>query len=562
MTVYEAQSRIWYALPRPPVLNPCASLGQVLLNVLERSPAKILQVNADTGVTLTSDELRRRAIRFARFLTETVGAGQQDRVALVAQNSDNVAPVALGSFIAGVTIGTLDPAFGADEIEHVLRVTRPRALFADREALPAVRAAIERSGLHLEFGKFGVLQASDAELLRLVGEAGSDCYSIDTLLERSVQGEDTFVPKFLDNSEGTTAAIVCSSGTTGLPKAVRISHAQLIAPYQRVTQLDLADTILCFSTLYWISGLQMLLMGVLNGIRRVITSHPGTASAAIELCQRYHVTILFVTPSLAADVLRLQTISGDRLRSLKVFAIGGCTVPVALRENINRYVLHDGRCMVGYGMSETGPVAYEFRTNIDSVGFLLPGIKAKIVDEQGQSLGPNETGELLVRPVHPFLGYHDDAVATDCALDADGFVRTGDIARFDQYGALYLIERAKEIFKYGGNQVAPAELEAVISELPGVRHVAVVGVPDPTEPFNALATALIVRTDGRQSDTLTESEVFGLLSERIPADHKRLRGGVIFVDQLPMTVNGKVRRSLLKQLAMEKIRCRTKAGLP
>uniref|UniRef100_A0A182IKX0 AMP-dependent synthetase/ligase domain-containing protein n=1 Tax=Anopheles atroparvus TaxID=41427 RepID=A0A182IKX0_ANOAO len=555
MTLYDAQARIWYALPRHPVLNPCASIGQVLLNVLERTPAKVAQVNADTRVELTCDVLRRRSIRFARFLRDTVGAAVGDPVVLVASNSDNVAPVAFGCFLAGVPVGTLDPAFSPDEIEHMLRVIRPCAVFADRKALPAVLAVIGRTGLHLKLARVGVLQATEAEL----ADAASGCFSIDTLLEGVQDGagdEDAYVPAYLGDSERRTAAIVCSSGTTGMPKAVCISHSQLIAPYQRTSQLDQGDTILCFSTLYWISGLQMLLTGVLNGIRRVITSHPGTALRTIALCQRYEVTVLLVTPALAADVLRTLAGTGERLQSLKLFAVGGCAVPATLRESINRQVLLSGRgrCFVGYGTSETGPVAYEYVPRGDSVGFLIPGIQAKVVDEQGRSLGPDEPGELLVRPVHPFLGYHGDEVTTASALDAQGFVRTGDIARFDTDGFLYVVERLKEIFKYCGHQVAPAELEAVIGELPGVRLVVVVGVPDPAGPFNDLATALIVRADGHQGDALSAQSVLEYLRERIPADHKRLRGGVMFVEQLPMTASGKVKRSSAKQMAIEKVR--------
>ncbi|KFB49036.1 AGAP000154-PA-like protein [Anopheles sinensis] len=552
MTQYDPEARIWSARPRPPVLNPCASVGQVLLNVLERTPEKFAQINGDTRCIMTCDDLRRRAIRFALFLQDALGdspAEEGDPVVLIARNSDNVAPVAFGCFLAGIPLGTLDPAFSTDEIQHMLGIMRPRAVVTDRQALPSVRKAIDRAGLRLEFGNLGVLQMADREL------KDPQCYSIDDLLVGNVSdATNTYVPVYLGDSERRTAAIVCSSGTTGMPKAVRISHAQLIAPYQRISQLDRNDRILCFSTLYWISGLQMLMTGVLSGIPRIITSQPGTPDHVIELCQAYEVTVLLVTPTLAADVVRRLEGSVGRLRSVKLFAVGGSPVPVALRDAINQRVLvaDRGRCFVGYGMSETGPVAYEYVPRADSVGFLTPGVKAKIVDAEGRLLGPNEPGELLVRPAHPFLGYYRDPLATSGALDEDGYVRTGDIARFDTDGFLFLVERMKEIFKVGGRQVAPAELECAIGELPGVRLVVVVGVPDPAAPFDALATALIVRARGAAGDKLSAQRVLEHLEERIVAEHKRLRGGVIFVDQLPMTANGKVKRSSAKQIAVEK----------
>ncbi|XP_058128204.1 long-chain-fatty-acid--CoA ligase-like [Anopheles ziemanni] len=553
MTQYDPEARIWSARPRPPVLNPRASVGQVLLNVLERTPTKVAQINADTNVWLTCDDLRRRAIRFALFLQDHLSnapADGGDPVVLIARNSDNVAPVAIGCFLAGIPIGTLDPAFSSEEIRNMLGIMRPRAMITDRQTLPSVRAAVGDTfaGLLLEFDKVGVLQMTDHE------PADPQCYCIDTLLGGKVSKlEDAYVPPYLGDSERRTAAIVCSSGTTGMPKAVRISHAQLIAPYQRISQLDRDDTILCFSTLYWISGLQMLMTGVLNGIRRIITSEPTSPGLAIELCQRYDVTVLLVTPTLAADMIRMLENGGDRLRSLKLFAVGGSPVPITLRAAINQQAVVSGRgrCFVGYGMSEAGPVAYEYVPRADSVGFLTPGVKAKIVDAEGRLLGPNEPGELLVRPAHPFLGYHRDPVATAGALDQDGYVRTGDIARFDTDGFLFLVERMKEIFKVGGRQVAPAELESIIGEMPGVRLVAVVGVPDPAAPFDDLAMALIVRAEGPAGDALSKQSVLDHLEKSVSAEHKRLRGGVFFVGQLPMTANGKVKRSSAKDIAVE-----------
>lgn len=163
-------------------------------------------------------------------------------------------------------------------------------------------------------------------------------------------------------------------------------------------------------------------------------------------------------------------------------------------------------------------------------------------------------GELLIRPAYPFLGYYGDEEATRQTLDDEGFVRTGDIAYFDRNGLLYLVDRKRDILKYGGYQITPATLEATISELPGVRHVAVVGIPDPDRPFDDLATALIVR-HGDISPALTEEMVIKHCTEQNGGEQSRsecyrLRGGVRFVDCLPMTENGKVIRSAARKLAI------------
>ncbi|XP_040173750.1 probable 4-coumarate--CoA ligase 3 [Anopheles arabiensis] len=543
-TQYDPAAGCWRGPDRPPVLNPAANLGQVLLNVLERAGPKPAQLNADTGYAMSGDELRRRAVRFARRLIGPDRCQQGDVVALMARNSDDVAPVVLGCFLAGVTVSTLDPSFGVEEVEHLLRLTRPRNVIADADALPVVYEAAGRIGLLLA-----------AQPYVLLGEPSAQCLPVADVTAVETDDEDGFVPVYRGDSTTLTAVIVCSSGTTGLPKAVRISHAQLIGPYQRISQLDRGDTILCFSTLYWISGWQMLMTGLLNGIRRVITTRPATAQLAIELCNRHQVTLLLVTPTMATDIVRTLEASAERLPSIKLFAVGGSTVSKRLREDINQRVLEAGRgrSLVGYGTSETGNIAYELLVRDDSVGFLLPGVTAKITAEDGRPLGPNETGELLVRPAHPFLGYHGDVPATEATLAADGYVRTGDIARFDADGYLYLVDRMREIFKYDGFQIAPAELEDTIAELPGVRYVAVVGLPDPARPYNELATALVVREPYESAGAPTERQVVDHCARtpdgRARPAHKWLRGSVIFVDQLPMTASGKVRRAAAKQLA-------------
>ncbi|XP_053678597.1 probable 4-coumarate--CoA ligase 1 [Anopheles nili] len=560
-TSYDAATQCWHGQYRPPILNPAANLGPVLLNVLERTPHKPAQLNADNGTILTCIELRRRSVRFAQFLN-TAGFRQDEVVALIARNSDNVAPVAFGCFLAGVPLNTLDPAFSVAEVAHVLRLTRPKFVVGDLDAIAVVR---EAAGLvELSFDRpFGVLLSGDDPL-------PDDCFHVGELLEcTGAQDdparlkEDAFVPLYHGDSAKLTGTIVCSSGTTGLPKAVRLSHAQLIAGYQRISQLDRDETILCFSTLYWISGVQMLLTGVLNGIRRVITAKRGTPERTIDLCNRYGVTLLLVTPALASDIVRALAPTGQ-LPSVRLFAIGGSAVPVGLRTVINQRVLVSGkgRCFVGYGTSETGSISYELIPRGDSVGFLLPGVTAKIVDETGQSLGPGESGELLVRPVYPFLGYHSDSLATHAVLDEDGFVRTGDIAYFDDAGFLYLVDRKREILKYDNYQIAPAELESRIGELTGVRQVVVIGLTNSDRPYNDRATALIVRMDNDDGrpDLLTEQRVVEHCARtpdgQIRPVHKHLHGGVIFVEQLPMTVSGKVMRGAAKQLATEQVSLR------
>uniref|UniRef100_A0A182FJ69 AMP-dependent synthetase/ligase domain-containing protein n=1 Tax=Anopheles albimanus TaxID=7167 RepID=A0A182FJ69_ANOAL len=554
MAQFDEEKRTWYGRYRPSIFNPRANLGQVLINVLERTPEKIAQVNVDTGTEVSCKQLRRRSVRFAKYLANC-GFEQGEVVALVTRNSCHVSAVTFGCFLAGITLNTLDPSFDLPEIQHMLRLTRPKMIVCDFDRLLVIRTAC--TNIELQVDKYGLL------LLESGNPLPTDCFSVDELVyageateQNQLSEEDSYIPPYWGDSTRLTAAIVCSSGTTGLPKAVRVSHAQLIALHGRISQLDQNDTILCFSTLYWISGFQMLLTGTFNGIRRLITAKPPSAAYTIELCNRYQVTILLATPSLATDIVQALPETA-RLESLKVFIVGGSVVPLALRKSLNRHVLVEGRgrCLVAYGLSETGGgVSFEIEPREQSVGALASECAAKIISDDGMPLDAGVNGELLIRPAYPFLGYYGDEEATRQTLDDEGFVRTGDIAYFDRNGLLYLVDRKRDILKYGGYQITPATLEATISELPGVRHVAVVGIPDPDRPFDDLATALIVR-HGDISPALTEEMVIKHCTEQNGGEQSRsecyrLRGGVRFVDCLPMTENGKVIRSAARKLAI------------
>ncbi|XP_049546432.1 uncharacterized protein LOC125957623 isoform X2 [Anopheles darlingi] len=303
------------------------------------------------------------------------------------------------------------------------------------------------------------------------------------------------------------------------------------------------------------TGMEMLLTGTFNGVRRLITAKPTSAAYTIELCNRYQVTVLLTTPSLATDIVHTLP-EAARLGSVKVFIVGGSVVPLALRKSLNSHVLVEGRgrCIVGYGLSEIGGAAsYEIEPRQQSVGSLVSECAAKIINDDGIPQGAGINGELLIRPAYPFLGYYGDEEATRQTVDDEGFVRTGDIAYFDRDGLLYLVDRKRDILKYGGYQITPSILEARISELAGVRHVVVVGIQDPDRPFDDLATAVIVRHE-HMCPTLTEEMVIKHCAEQNGGEQSqsecyRLRGGVRFVDCLPMTENGKVIRSAARQLA-------------
>jgi acyl-CoA synthetase (AMP-forming)/AMP-acid ligase II len=198
----------------------------------------------------------------------------------------------------------------------------------------------------------------------------------------------------------------------------------------------------------------------------------------------------------------------------------------------------------GYGMTESSPCTHGIpldRPDLDrgSIGVPMPSVEARVVDPvTNLDVDPGEPGELWCRGPNIMRGYLNNPDATAGTIDADGFLHTGDLVRVDAAGAFHVIDRLKELIKYNGFQVAPAELEALLMSHPGVSDAAVVGVPDPQS--GELPKAFLVRCD----ESLGEDAVLAFVSERV-APHKKLRL-VEFVDQIPKSPTGKILRKVLR----------------
>lgn len=198
----------------------------------------------------------------------------------------------------------------------------------------------------------------------------------------------------------------------------------------------------------------------------------------------------------------------------------------------------------GYGITEIGGgVSVNLTGKKCSVGVTVPNVDVKIISEEGVSLGIGQDGEICVKSIFSFIGYYGDENETKSILDTEGWLHTGDIGHFDNDGNLYLVDRKKDILKYKGYQISPTEIEGLIGQNSGVSVVSVVGIPD--EIATDLPAAVIVR----KNSNVTEEEIFDLVAKNM-SDFKKLRGGVYFVDSIPMTISGKIQKNKVKDIAI------------
>lgn len=209
----------------------------------------------------------------------------------------------------------------------------------------------------------------------------------------------------------------------------------------------------------------------------------------------------------------------------------------------------------GYGMTEIGGYLTLNRPFIprDTVGGVRSNSQIKIVDESGNRLGVGESGEICVNMDIKFKGYYGNKEATDALYDSEGFIQSGDIGHFDADGLLYVTDRKKDFLKYCNYMISPSEIEDFLIKCPDVASVCVVGITD--RITGDLPAAMIVRKKG---STITEQEISDMVEKEF-ADSRKLRGGVYFVDSLPLTASGKKQRTKVKSLATELFNARAQS---
>lgn len=306
-------------------------------------------------------------------------------------------------------------------------------------------------------------------------------------------------------------------------------------------------TALCFSTLYWLSGISTLILGAIAGSKRIIIDEPFSPEALLKLVEKYKVTYLLTPPSQMALTLNHPDIKKYDLSSLKSYLCGGSAVPAIIAKKMETY-LPNGQVNVGYGMTEVAGVVtleHSMRKR-GSVGQVVFNIKIKIIDENGKNLGINEDGEILIKTSANCLGYYGNEKATKDLIDEDGWIHSGDIGHFDNEGFLFITDRKKEILKYKNFHFYPTEIEHVIRQIPDVVDVCVCGIPDVVA--TDLPAAAIIRKDNSK---LTTDDVYNFVANKM-AHFKHLYGGVYFFESLPMTPSGKVQRRKVRDI-LEKL---------
>ncbi|MEI7631224.1 MAG: AMP-binding protein, partial [Actinomycetes bacterium] len=335
-----------------------------------------------------------------------------------------------------------------------------------------------------------------------------------------------------------------SSGTTGLPKGVMLTHRNLVANLAQVEDaLAVSDGELVLAVLpfFHIYGMQVLLNEFLSRGSTIVTVPRFDLEQCLGIIQEHKITRLFAVPPIVLALAKHPLVDKYDLSSLKQVFSGAAPLSAELAQEAATRI--DCDVVQGFGMTELSPVSHvtwpgQFKPG--TVGVAIPNTKCRIVDpETGEDLDVGGVGELWVQGPQVMKGYLNNAEATALTIDADGWLKTGDVATIDADGHVTIVDRLKELIKYKGFQVAPAELEALLLTNPKIADVAVIGVSD--EEAGEIPRAFVVL---RPDQELTATEVTDFMQDKV-ATYKVVHD-VVFVDAIPKSASGKILRRLLR----------------
>ncbi|HZU93861.1 MAG TPA: AMP-binding protein, partial [Microbacterium sp.] len=493
----------------PDVEIPEVSIHEFLFGDLDDTRLDaVALVDGMSGATTTYRQLLGQIDLFAGALAAR-GAGIGTKVGVLCPNIPAFATVFHGILRAGATATTINSLYTAEEIANQLTDADATWLVTVSPLLPGAQAAAEKVGIDAE------------HVIVLDGAEGHP--SLPQLL-----GEGHSAPEISFDPAEHVAVLPYSSGTTGRPKGVMLTHRNLIANVSQcrstISLVD-DDRVLAVLPFFHIYGMTVLLNFALRQRAALVTMPKFDLVEFLRVVQEHRTSWVFIAPPIAVALAKHPLIDQYDLSAIKVIFSGAAPLDGALASTVANRL----GCVVcqGYGMTETSPVTHAIpydRPDIDrsSVGMLLANTEARLLAEDGSDVeapasGASEPGELLIRGPQVMQGYLNRPDATAEMLDADGWLHTGDVATVTHDGVFRIVDRLKELIKYKGYQVAPAVLEAVLLEHPQIADAAVIGAND--ADGQEVPKAYVVRQAGTD---LAAEDVMEFVAAHV-APHEKVR---------------------------------------
>ncbi|KAG5674516.1 hypothetical protein PVAND_004478 [Polypedilum vanderplanki] len=515
-----------------------SSIGELILKNLKLGGSKHGFINGQTGESWSYDEILKFSIKISQALNN-VGVKQNDIISIVAENCHQYMTVACGTFLMNAILAPFNYTYTKRELKHAFELINPKIVFVSSSTVKNVGSLSKEFSYMKHIITIDNSEHESAIPLKKFIENYSNA-SFD-LPQRSIKAID---------KEKKTVIIFQSSGTTGLPKGVEITHMNILSckqgynddfkylkPYgENLSNLGIAP---------WshVMGFMGSFFALLSPERVHIFLPKFEGETYLKCLEKYKVKIIAVPPPIIVFLTKTPLFDKYDLTNLRVIFSGAAPLAkdvelAAIKRFNNRIII----CQ-GYGMSETtlGVTGTFVQLKHGSVGKVGYGMYAKVIDSNGKSLGPNKVGELCFKGSRIMKGYFNNAKATAETIDKDGWLHTGDLGYFDNEHQFFIVDRLKELIKYKAFQVAPAEIEGLLLSHPKIKDAGVIGIPN--NVVGELPFAFVVKLPEVE---LTEKEVQDFIKENA-SNAKWLRGGVKFVDEIPKNPSGKILRRELRE---------------
>ncbi len=468
-------------------------------------------------------ELADATSRFAGGLKK-LGIEPSDRVAVYLPNLPQFVIAIWGILKAGAVPTPMNPQLKPREIAYQLRDSGAKLIIGLLPLLSEIEAARE--------------QVPGVGIVTVGGESPHTRF-------REVLASE---PYFVDRQDDDIALLPYTSGTTGQPKGVLLTHKNLISNVRAITKLFTLpaeeDRVLIPIPMFHITGMTVMMLSPLSRGATIYPMLRWQAEEALKLIHKHRITDFLAVPTIYIDLLHHPRLDDYDLSSLKLCSSGGARMPVPVMEAFEKRLKIP--VYEGYGLTETSPVTH---TNLaapkrvaGSIGWPIENTECKIVNENGQKLPAGEVGELLIRGPQVMKGYHNNPQATQESFDPEGFFRTGDLAYVDEQGYYYIVDRVKDMINVAGLKVYPKEVEHVLYEHPAVAECAVVGISDPRKGETVKAF-IVLKSCYKPSEALAQELKQHCLNEIAAYKHPR---EIEFVKELPKTASGKIQKYRLK----------------
>lgn len=509
---------------------PDVGLPEFLFGDLGDATDRVAIIDGPSGAETTFGELATAVDRFAAAMGER-SLRQGDVLALFAPNNPFYPVVFHGALAAGLAVSTVNALYTPDELAFQLRDSGSKVLVTVSAFLDRARAALDAEGLVVE------------EIIVIDGAPSVSGVITETSLSEVLA--TTAERPSVSLSGADVAALPYSSGTTGRAKGVVLTHRNLVA---NLLQIDTMGThvtpdtkILAVLPFFHIYGMTVMMNQGLHARAAVVTMPKFDLAEFLRIISEHRVDRVYIAPPIAVALAKHPMVDQYDIDCVDIVFSGAAALDAELGAAVGRRL----NCTVlqGYGMTELSPVSHCMPddgsvTDLGSIGVALPSVECKLVDPESGQEGV-ERGELWVRGPNVMREYLNNAEATAATLDADGFLHTGDVATVTDEGVFHIVDRVKELIKYKGYQVPPAELEALLLTHEAIADAAVIGVRD--AEGEEVPKAYVVLQQGAQ---LSGDDVVSFVAERI-APHKKVRV-VEFIEQIPKSASGKILRKDLR----------------